>query len=200
MGSSEYRKCIAEQLEASARLKMQMAETCVEAIHETADCIIDGLRAGGKVLLCGNGGSAADSQHIAAEMVGRFQEHREGMPAIALTTDTSILTSVANDYGFNDIFRRQVEALGNAGDVLIGISTSGKSENVVMAMEQAKRMGMKRIALTGKKDGPVSRLADVTIHVPSDVTARIQEGHITVGHILCDLAEKAFMKHQTPDK
>lgn len=183
---------IEEQLRESARLKAAMAESTVEAIQKAVESVVQALQSGGKVLLCGNGGSAADCQHIASELVGRFRLNRAGMPAIALTTDTSILTSVGNDYDFEDVFRRQVEALGKEGDVLIGMSTSGKSRNVVLAMERAKEMGMVVIAFVGGNEGPVVDAADVAVRVPSTVTPRIQEGHITAGHILCDLVERFF--------
>jgi D-sedoheptulose 7-phosphate isomerase len=158
------------------------------------ESVIHALQSGGKVLLCGNGGSAADSQHIAAELVGRFKKDRKGMPAIALTTDTSILTSVANDFGYEEVFRRQVEALGEGGDVLIGISTSGRSKNVVLAIQKAREMGIVTVALIGGDTGPVSDAADMTVSIPSPDTPRIQEGHITFGHILCDLVERAIVK------
>lgn len=153
----------------------QMAETCRQALQN-----------GHKILLCGNGGSAADSQHIAAEFVGRFVKERQGLPAIAFTTDTSILTAVGNDYGYDEVFRRQVEALGREGDVLIGISTSGNSGNVVKAFQQAKKQGVKTIAFTGMKESKMSELADLTLRVPAPVTARVQECHIMVGHMICE--------------
>jgi D-sedoheptulose 7-phosphate isomerase len=181
---------IEEQLRESGRLKLAMAESTVESIQKAVESVVRALQSGGKVLLCGNGGSAADSQHIASELVGRFRLNRGGIPAIALTTDTSILTAVGNDYGFEDVFRRQVEALGEKGDVLIGMSTSGKSRNVVLAMDLAREMGMVVIAFVGGDGGPVVDAADVVVQVPSTVTPRIQEGHITVGHILCDLVER----------
>ena len=147
------------------------------------------LQGGGKILLMGNGGSAADCQHIAAEIVGRYKRERKGLPAIALTTDTSILTSVANDYGFNYIFARQVEAHCNPGDVVIGISTSGSSANVVAGIETAKAAGATTIALIGGKGGKLAELCDLVLDMPSTDTPRIQEAHILVGHILCDLIE-----------
>ena len=153
----------------------QMAEMCRQALQK-----------GHKILLCGNGGSAADSQHIAAEFVGRFVKERQGLPAIAFTTDTSILTAVGNDYGYDEVFRRQVEALGREGDVLIGISTSGNSGNVVKAFQQAKKQGVKTIAFTGMKASKMSELADLTLRVPAPVTARVQECHIMVGHMICE--------------
>ncbi len=147
------------------------------------------LQEGGKILLMGNGGSAADSQHIAAEIVGRFQRERKGLPAIALTTDSSILTSVGNDYGFEHIFARQVEALCQPQDVVIGISTSGNSGNVVAGIEAAKAAGAYTVALTGTGGGRLSSLCDATLAMPSGDTPRIQEAHILIGHILCDLID-----------
>jgi D-sedoheptulose 7-phosphate isomerase len=147
------------------------------------------IKNGGKILLCGNGGSAADSQHIAAEIVGRFQKERKGLPSIALTTDTSILTSVGNDYGYDYIFARQVEALCTPKDVLIGLTTSGNSANVVRAIETANEIGAVTIGLTGGTGGKMNALCTHNIVVPSSVTARIQEAHIFIGHCLCEIIE-----------
>jgi len=151
------------------------------------------LEAGGKLLICGNGGSAADAQHAAAELVGRFARERTGLAAVALTSDSSIVTSVANDYGYDRIFARQIEALGRPGDVALGISTSGGSANVVAALGAARRAGLKTIALTGRDGGVVGREADIHINVPSDSTPRVQEVHRTLLHVLCDLVERAFV-------
>lgn len=147
------------------------------------------IKQGGKILLMGNGGSAADSQHIAAEIVGRFKKDRKGLPAIALTTDTSILTSVGNDYGYEEIFARQVEALCTAHDLVIGITTSGNSGNVVKAMQKAKEIGAKTVGLTGGSGGKLTAICDQNLIVPSGVTARIQEAHIFIGHCLCEILE-----------
>jgi D-sedoheptulose 7-phosphate isomerase len=147
------------------------------------------LQDGGKILLMGNGGSAADSQHIAAEIVGRYKKERKGMPSIALTTDTSILTSVGNDYGFNFIFSRQVEALCNPNDIVVGLSTSGNSANVVAGIEKAREIGAYTIGMTGATGGKLAELCSLNLAMPSTDTPRIQEAHITVGHILCDLIE-----------
>ena len=187
---------IRDHLRESGQLKLEMAESAVDTIEAFADSVIRVLQSGGKVLLCGNGGSAADSQHIAAELVGRFQHNRKGMPALALTTDTSILTAVANDYGFDDIFRRQVEALGKKEDLLVGISTSGRSRNIVRAIEKAKEMGMTTVVLVGGNESPMADVADLVVRVPSTQTPRIQEGHIAIGHILCDLVEKHFFEQE----
>jgi len=150
------------------------------------------LRAGGKVLLFGNGGSAADSQHIAAELVGRFARERRALPALALTVNTSNLTAIANDYSFEDVFARQVEALGRPGDVAVGISTSGNSPNVVRAIESAKAAGLATEAWTGGRGGKCAQVAGLVFRAPSDATPRIQELHITVGHIVCELVEEAL--------
>lgn len=160
-----------------------MAERCKEA-----------LKSGNKVLFCGNGGSAADAQHLAAELIGRFQKERRSLASIALTTDTSILTAVANDYGYDEVFARQVEGLGRSGDVFIGISTSGNSANVVKAALKARDTGMHTIAFTGEGGGKLNDICDITFAVPSKVTARIQEMHIMVGHIICELVEEEYDK------
>ena len=176
-------------------LRQQLLETEAQgaSIAGAAERIVAAMQRGGKLLLCGNGGSAADCQHIAAELTGRFGKHpRPGLPAIALTTDTSALTAIANDFSYEQIFSRQVEALGRPGDVLIAISTSGKSPNVVRACEQARAQGLLTVALCGPGGGPVGALADVCICVPGPSSERIQELHITVGHILCDVIDRAF--------
>jgi phosphoheptose isomerase len=174
----------------SAEIKRQTAASCAESIAKAADLIAEVFLSGRKLLLCGNGGSAADCQHMAAEFVSRFSKDldRRALPAIALTTDTSFLTAFGNDYGFEGIFERQVEALGSPGDVLIAISTSGNSPNVIRAVEAARKRSMGTIALTGN-GGRLSAMADVPIAVPSTNTQYIQEAHLTVEHILCELVE-----------
>ena len=152
--------------------------------------LVEALQNGKKLLIMGNGGSAADAQHFAAEILGRFKMERRGLPAIALTTDTSILTAIGNDYGFQHIFRRQVEALAAEGDVVIGISTSGSSENVLAALLCARDHGCRTIGLLGRDGGTISRISDLHLTVPGNDTPRIQEGHITIIHIICDLIEK----------
>jgi D-sedoheptulose 7-phosphate isomerase len=179
-----FESAIAEHLEVVSELARQ--KNVVETI---ALAMTGALLGGGKVLWCGNGGSAADCQHLAAEMVGRFRRERRGLPSIALTTDSSILTAVANDYGYQCVFSRQVEALARPGDVLVGISTSGSSQNVVMALEQGRSMGVTTVALTGAGGGKLGVIADHTLAVPSTETARIQEAHILIGHMLCDWVE-----------
>jgi D-sedoheptulose 7-phosphate isomerase len=179
-----FGKCIAEHLEVVRQLQDQ--QPVLEAI---ALAMSAALRAGGKILWCGNGGSAADSQHLAAEIVGRFCRERRGLPSVALTTNTSTLTSVANDYGYEAVFSRQVEALGNAEDLLVGISTSGNSRNVIAALEAAHAQGLVTVAFTGAGGGKMATLADYLFSVASRDTARIQEAHILAGHMLCDWIE-----------
>ena len=159
-------------------------------IQAIADSCSKALLAGGKIMFCGNGGSAADSQHLAAEFVGRYKLERKALNSVALTVDTSILTAVGNDYGYDDVFRRQVEGIGKAGDVLIGLSTSGNSINVLKAFEQAKAMGIVTVAFTGASGGAMREAADMCLAVPAPVTNHIQEMHITAGHLICELVEK----------
>lgn len=176
----------------SIRIKEDVLHTRVDQIIEISNLVIDSLKKGGKLIIFGNGGSASDSQHIAAELVGRFKKDRNALPAISLTTNTSIITSIANDYGYDIVFAKQVEALGQKNDIVFGISTSGKAKNVALGIKQAKKMGLKTVAFTGGDGGEVVKLADVSLIVPSLVTARIQEVHITVGHIICELVEQAL--------
>ena len=180
----------------SIQVKEELLRDYVGQIKDIADLIIDCLKKGGKVMLCGNGGSAADSQHIAAEFIGRFKRDRTALAAISLTTNTSILTSLANDYGYDVVFSKQVEALAQKNDILIGISTSGKAKNVTLALKQAKKNNLKTVALTGGDGGELAKLADVSFIVPSSITARIQEAHITVGHIICELVEQILCQEQ----
>ena len=163
-----------------------------DAVAISAQLCIDCLKSGGKILLFGNGGSAADAQHIAAELVGRYKVERKSLPAIALTTDTSALTAIGNDYGYIHVFDRQVEALANKGDVAIGISTSGNSINVISALKLANDLGCITIGLSGKGGGDFNSLCDVNIVVPSEDTPRIQEMHIVIGHIICHLIDQEF--------
>ena len=183
------RRKITERLEESAQVKKVMAKSMVSEIERMANFIITAYKAGGKVVLFGNGGSAADAQHIACELVGRFMLKRQAFPAIALNTDTSTLTAVANDCGYETVFSRQVEALVSEKDVVIGISTSGDSPNVLEAIKLAKTKGAKTIGLTGGSGGKLATVADLVLAVPSDSTPRIQEAHITIGHIVCELVE-----------
>jgi len=159
-----------------------------------AAAIVESVKGGGKLLVFGNGGSASDAQHVAAELVGRFQRERAAMAAIALTTDTSVLTSIGNDYAFERVFARQVEAHGRAGDVAFGISTSGGSPNVVAALETAAALGLRTIALTGRDGGAVGRAAAIHVNVPSESAARVQEVHRTVLHVICDIVESDLVE------
>ncbi len=164
--------------------------TLSDSIKKIGTLLAQSLAKGGTLFWCGNGGSASDSQHLAAELVGRFKKNRRALRSVALTTDTSVLTCIANDYSYQDIFARQVEALGRTGDILIGISTSGNSENLLRAFKVAKEMGLITVALLGKGGGPAKDLADHALVIPSQTTARIQEAHILIGHILCEVIEQ----------
>jgi D-sedoheptulose 7-phosphate isomerase len=181
---------IRAQLEESCRVKHSFSNELLALIASLAARIAQALQAGGKLILFGNGGSAADAQHIAAEFVVRLCEHRLPMAAIALTVNTSVLTATANDYGYEQVFARQVEALARPGDVLIALSTSGASANVLLAAEAGRAKGAWVAALTGETGGGLRKRSDLIINVPSQDTQRIQEAHITVGHILCALVEK----------
>jgi len=185
---------VAASLREGADLRLKVAGNCGRQIVEAAILIHDCLGAGGKLLLFGNGGSAADAQHLAAEFVGRFVVERGGLAAIALTTDSSILTAVANDYGFERVFARQIEALGRPGDVAIGISTSGNSPNVIEAVNKAKKQNLKTIGLSGKDGGLLARASAICVTVPAANTARIQECHIAIGHIWCELVESDLFR------
>ena len=169
-----------------------MLHNLADLIASSAQECIESLKNNGKILLIGNGGSAADAQHIAAELVGRYKTNRTGLPAIALTTDTSGLTAIGNDFGYERIFERQIQALANKGDVLIGISTSGKSKNVIHALRLASQLDCFTIGLSGKNGGEMNNACDINIIIPSEDTARIQEMHITIGHTICHLIDLAF--------
>ena len=180
------REQIADHLQLAAGLEESLAGSIAAAV----DLLADALGAGGKLLLFGNGGSAADAQHIATEMVVRLSENRRPLPALALTTDTSTLTAAANDYGFAEVFARQVEALARPGDIAIGISTSGQSENVLRGLQAARKMGVTTLALGGGRGGRMIELADHCLIVPSQTTARIQEMHVLIGHLLVGAVER----------
>ncbi len=179
-------------LEDSIRVKQTIIKTELNKIERIAEIIIKSLKKGGKLIIFGNGGSAGDSQHIAAELVGRFQRERKAIPAVALTTNSSIITSLANDYSYDIIFERQIEALAEKKDVAMGISSSGEAKNVILGIAKAKKMGLITVILTGKTGGKLAKIADIALIVPSQNTARIQESHITIGHILCQLIEGAL--------
>jgi len=193
-----YSDRVRVQLAESAQLKKLVAEKCLDSILSAADLLSNTFRSGGKVLLCGNGGSAADCQHMAAEFVSKLTKNfeRPALAAIALNTDTSILTAYSNDCGFDGIFARQVEALGRTGDALIGISTSGDSLNVIRAVDEAKKTGMRIVALTDQ-GGKMPLIADVAIAVPSSNTGHIQEAHLTIEHIVCYLVEQYLFGSST---
>ncbi len=181
---------IIREFEESIRVKQNAAKDLPDVIVKAAGMIIGAYRAGKKVLLIGNGGSAADAQHLATELVGRFLKERKAWPAIALTTDTSALTAISNDYGYEAVFSRQLEALAEAGDVLIAITTSGASPNILKAIETARAKKLSVIILTGERGASLKDKGDAVIIVPSDKSPRIQEAHITIGHIICYLVEK----------
>ena len=185
---------ISRQMKAHIDVIRMVEEQLTESIAECARMLVDALQNDCKILIMGNGGSAADAQHFAAEMVGRFLMERRALPAIALTTDTSILTAVGNDYGFDEIFTRQVEALANPGDVIIGISTSGNSPNVKRALESGQKIGAKTVALLGRDGGEIGPIVDFCLTIPSFETPRVQESHLVVIHILCDLIEQGLFQ------
>ena len=175
--------------EESIRVKRASLRQNKEAVLAAVDMLSGALKKKRKIIFFGNGGSAADSQHIAAEFIGRFQRERRALAAIALTTDTSVLTALGNDYGFDILFSRQIEGLGQKGDVAFGISTSGNSANVIEGVKKARRMGLKTISLTGNNGGKLARLTDISLIVPAKNTARIQESHICMAHAICELVE-----------
>ena len=178
-------------LKSSAEVAASLGERPgVAAVQRAAELVADALAGGGQVLFCGNGGSAADAQHLAAELVGRLQLERPAYRAVALTTDTSVLTAVGNDYGYAEVFARQVEGLGRAGDVLVAISTSGRSENVLRAAASARARGMAVVAFLGPAPSPLDEDADLALHVDGDVAGLVQQGHITIGHAICGWVER----------
>jgi phosphoheptose isomerase len=190
----EYIELVKRHLTESAAVKQRLAETTSPLIVAAAGRLAEAVAKGGKILLCGNGGSAADCQHIATELTNRLRAgvERPGIPAIALTTDTSFLTARANDYGFDDVFERLVGTLGRPGDALVGISTSGESRNVVRAVARAREMGLLTVGLLGGSGGALAGMVDVAIVVPSKSTQHIQESHIAIGHILCEIVQQTL--------
>ena len=189
--SGNWNERVAQALADSIDLHRTVASGDLNPVVEAARLIVKALTGGGKLLVCGNGGSASDAQHVAAELVGRFQLQRRALPAVALTVDTSVLTSIANDFSFEEVFARQLEAVGRPHDVLLAISTSGRSVNVLRAIERAKALGLKSIALTANDGGVIGSLVDVHINVPSRVTSRAQEVHRTILHAVCEIVEAA---------
>lgn len=192
-------KYISDHFEKSIQVKQAILEDAglIQRIQDAADLCVAALKRGNKILFAGNGGSAADSQHLAAEFVSRFNFDRPGLPSIALTTDTSMLTAIGNDYGFDKLFSRQIQANGFKGDVFFGISTSGNSVNVVKAVEQAQQMGISTVALCGQA-GKLPEMCDVTLNVPSTSTPFIQESHISIGHIVCAIVEETLFAEYKP--
>jgi D-sedoheptulose 7-phosphate isomerase len=184
---------IQQQLTESAEVKRRLAAKNLDGIQKAAELLLKAVQSDAKILLCGNGGSAADAQHMAAELVARLRYERRAVAALALTTNTSTLSALSNDYDFSQVFVRQIEAFGKKGDILIGISTSGASENVVKAVKYAKSLGLTTIVLTGSSGGKLAKLADLTIAVPADNVQRVQEAHITIAHIWCDLIEQSLI-------
>src|ERR1700744_5896116 len=183
---------VIEELKDHQQLVQKVIDSLAPAIETACEMMVYTLKNGNKVLLAGNGGSAADAQHIAAELSGRFVKERKALPGIALTTDTSALTAIANDYGYGHVFSRQVEALASPGDLFIGISTSGNSQGILNAFETAKKLNCKTLGLSGRDGGKMNGLCDLNIVVPSNTTARIQEIHILIGHILCKAVDDLF--------
>lgn len=189
-GDGHVEQLVRFRLEESGRVKQRLATLDAPEVAAACEALADTLAAGGTVLLCGNGGSAADAQHLAAELTGRFVEDRRPLPAVALTTDTSALTAIANDYGYDRVFARQVQALGRKGDLLVAISTSGRSASVLQAVTAARQRGMRTVGLTGGDGGALAAAVDVAVVVPTTTTARIQETHITIAHIACEVVEQ----------
>jgi len=188
---------IAQIFRESADLKLRFIRQNADLLIQVVRMIVDAFKGGNKVFLFGNGGSAADAQHIAAEFVNRFLIERPPLPALALSTDTSVLTSISNDYGYVDSFAKQIKALGKPGDVAIGISTSGSAANVIKAVKVAKEMGLKTVGLAGNDGGELARGVDIALIVASPVTPRIQEVHITIGHVICEMVDRMLFQHPT---
>ena len=190
------KELIKQQIYDSIEVKKELINYGIDLIEKAGSILVDSIKSGGKILWCGNGGSAADAQHLATELMGGMTDHdRKPIPSIALTTDSSFLTAWSNDCGFESIFSRQIQGVGNGGDVLIGISTSGNSKNIIKAIKQAKYKKLKTIVFTGQDGGNIDGLADLTIKVPSSNTQRIQESHIMIGQILCSILEQHFMEN-----
>lgn len=196
--TNAFEQRVSQSIEASIAVKERLLRSpdLIATIAEVSEILVNSIDRGNKVLLFGNGGSAADAQHIAAEFVGRFAFDRPAMPALALSVNPSSLTAIGNDYGFDLIFSRQIEALGRPGDVAIGISTSGNSENVIRAVSSAKRLGLATVGLTGSNGGELKNSVDYCIRIPSDETPRIQECHILIGHIISELVEEALFHEE----
>ena len=190
----KHLELVRRRIQASVRVKQRFSQKLIRNVALAAEKIAECHRSGGKLILLGNGGSAADAQHIACELVGRFLLERRALEAVALSTDTSILTCLGNDYGYDRIFERQIEACAKPGDVVVGISTSGNSPNVIRAMKRAKKVGCTTIGMTGRGGGKLKGMVDVLLNVPSEETPRIQESHILMGHIICELVERDVLE------
>jgi D-sedoheptulose 7-phosphate isomerase len=192
LSDNSSKEFLSSSLKEHLQTIQSLIDTQLTEIEAAGSVIWAALKSGKKILLCGNGGSAADAQHIAAEFVGRYEQQRRAFPAVSLTTDTSALTAVSNDYGYEKVFARQVEALAVAGDVLIAISTSGKSPSVIKAVEQARAVGCRTIALTGCSGEPLASQCELALVVSSHRTSRVQEAHITIGHLWCEIVDRAL--------
>lgn len=190
LGTSTSARLLANSLQEHLETFQSLIGTTLRDIERSGQVICDALARGKKLLICGNGGSAADAQHIAAELVGRYEKLRRSFPAIALTTDTSALTAVSNDFGFEEVFARQVAGLAQPGDILLAISTSGKSSNILKAVEKARELGCQTVALTGAGAEPLASACDFSVIVPSQRTSRVQEAHITIGHLWCEMVDE----------
>jgi len=186
------RKVIFNEFQGHLETIVRVIEHMQVDLETASKLVVDTLKAGNKILLCGNGGSAADAQHIAAELTGRYKTERRGLPGIALTTDTSALTAIGNDYGYDRVFDRQFEAIASKGDLLIGISTSGNSKNIISALKLAKEMGCSTVGFSGRDGGAMNEVCDINLVVPSDDTPRIQEIHILLGHTICQIVDNNF--------
>jgi D-sedoheptulose 7-phosphate isomerase len=186
-----FKEIIKEEMEESIAAKQRLVMVCLDAIAAAAEMIVDSISHGGRIYLCGNGGSAADSEHIACELIGRLRKKRIAVPAYSLASNVPVLTALSNDYGYENVFAKQIEVHGLKDDLVIAISTSGESENVVKAAEAAQKKSMRVIAMTGKRENTLAGMADVAIMVPSDDTPRIQEGHMLIGHVLASVIEGA---------
>ena len=192
----KYADFFLQRLESSIFVKSKIKKNVelIKNIDEACICIIKTIESNKKILFAGNGGSAADAQHLAGELVGKFYLEREPLAAISLNTNTSIISAIANDYSFDTVFSRQVRALGSKGDTIVGISTSGNSKNIILALREAKKLGIKTIGFTGMDGGTMKDIVDILINVPSQDTPRIQESHITIGHIICEIVEKKIFQ------
>ena len=192
MNKDKMLKTIQDEFESHQQTIQKVSETMSNDLEIASKLVVETLKSGNKILLFGNGGSAADAQHIAAELTGRYKTERRGLAGIALTTDTSALTAIGNDYGYDRIFDRQVEALANKGDLLLGISTSGNSQNVINALKLGQELGCKTLGFSGRDGGKMNKVCDINLIVPSDNTPRIQEMHILFGHTICQIIDESF--------